>query len=448
MFVHTFDRCVLIGVAVSLIPAIASAQPRIEHISPPVIGCGKVSRVTFVGSDLAGAIDVWNSLPSGMLKAKLIESQSAKAIFDIEAAGNAPIGVFGVRVATRDGLSNAHLFLIDDLPAKARNADASMTVALPVAVWGTFREAEVDRYRIDVKAGQQVSFEVVGSRFGKDADPLLTIRDGHGKWIAERNNDPGLYYDFRFSHRFEEAGSYTIELRDSRFRGSPHNYYVLRMGRFPAGRVALPAAVLPGSNQICLPEIPGSAISVELAPARLTGPFFGSLRRPDDEGSSWVPLTTTFQQITVAREWDERRAKANELSISPATTFAFNLSPLRANPLLSVDRLILSGRAQATPAKVPGVLCGVLRKPGERQMFFFALAKGQSIHVLAEAQALNSPADLEVALTDRFGREPAEPMKVAARSISISLPEAPEPMVWQFGINSTMAAMPSPIESS
>ena len=34
-------------------------------------------------------------------------------------------------------------------------------VELPCALWGRFREAEVDRFTIEVKAGQRVSFEVV-----------------------------------------------------------------------------------------------------------------------------------------------------------------------------------------------------------------------------------------------------------------------------------------------
>jgi len=64
----------------------------IEHIAPPVIEKGKTTRVTFVGKNLAGALDVWNSLPSGVLKAKPVESQPERAVFDIEATPDGSSG--------------------------------------------------------------------------------------------------------------------------------------------------------------------------------------------------------------------------------------------------------------------------------------------------------------------------------------------------------------------
>jgi hypothetical protein len=396
----------LTTLALLVTPALLPAQPFVEHVAPPVAERGKTARVAFVGRELAGALDVWTSLPPGAVKAKPVESGPGRAVFDVEVSANAPVGVCGLRVATRDGLSNSHLFLIDDLPVRAgATTDEPIAVSLPAAVWGTFREAGIDRYRVAVKAGQRVSFEAVGSRLGKDADPLVTIRGANGKWVAERDNDPGLYYDCRFAHAFKDAGTYTVEVSDARYRGSVHHQYVLRMGRFPAGRVAVPAAVKPGRNELHLPEMDGAVLAYEYAPGPVPGPFFGALRRPDDEGSSWLPLAPTDGPITVARERDEARAQAQARTVLPAVTLACNWSPLRASPFLPLDVLLPTGRAQAIPAAVPGVLCGVLRKPGERHAFLFELAKGQTIYVRGEAQALNSPADLDIVLTDRFGKE-------------------------------------------
>ena len=381
------------------------AQAFIEHITPPVIERGKKARVVFVGRQLAGAHDVWNSLPQGALKAKPVESAANRAVFDIEAASDAPVGICGVRVATRDGMSNAHLFLIDDLPVRERNADVSMKLTLPAAVWSSFPEAAVHRYQIEVKAGKSVSFEVVGSRFGKDADPLLTIRDARGQWVAERDNDPGLYYDCRFEHRFAAPGTFTIELRDSRFRGSENFPYVLRMGRFPAARVAMPSAVKTGRNDLCLPELSSETTPFDFASRRLPGLFVANFRRADDDGSTWLPLMQTDFDVTLAREFDPKREQAFAAATSPSMILAFNLSPLHVNPLRSLDAMLHAGRAQATCARVPGVFCGVLRRPGERNTFMFELAKGQSIYVRGEAQSLNSPVDLDMVLTNHLGRE-------------------------------------------
>jgi hypothetical protein len=343
-----------------------SAQGFVEHLEPPALERGKTTRVTAVGSGLGKAQGLWTSLPPGAIKTTRVgEQTSSRAVLDVSVAADAPVGVCGLRLATEDGLANACLMLIDDLPVRGAVAGK---VALPVSLWGRFREATVDRFAIVVAKGQIVSFESVGSRLGKDIDPLVTIRDAKGKIVAERDNDPGLYFDFRFEHTFADAGTYTVEMRDARFHGSEHGFYVLRMGRFPAARVAVPMVVRPGKRaELRLPELAGASVGLNV-PKEAAGLFFGVLKRAQDEGSAWLPLEATDSDLTV------HQSPGNTMEVS-------------------------------TPAKVPGMLCGVLQKPGERQFFRLELAKGQRIQVRAEARAFNSPADLEIAFTDAKGKE-------------------------------------------
>src|SRR5262249_26737764 len=153
--------------------------------------------------------------------------------------------------------ANACLMLVDDLPVRPAPS-ATEKIALPGALWGRFREAIIDRFDIDVAAGQCVSFEAVANRLGKDVDPLVTSRDAAGKIVAERDNDSGLGFDCRFEHTFAKAGSFRVEMRDARYHGSEHGFFVLRMGKFPAARVGFPAAIRVGSaTQISLPESSG-----------------------------------------------------------------------------------------------------------------------------------------------------------------------------------------------
>jgi hypothetical protein len=346
------------------------AQAFVERLDPPVLMRGKTTRLMIVGSRLANALDVWSSLAAGKLEAKVVAGGKAdRAAFDVRVAADAPVGLFGLRVATADGLSNVHLCLIDDLPVKPvpDSAKVPAKVELPCALWGRFREAEIDRFAIEVKAGQRVSFEVVGSRFGKEVDPLLTIRDAQGRFVAERDNDPGLYFDFRFEHRFAVAGTYTIEVRDSRFQGHEHGSYVLRMGRFPAARVAVPASVRPGKRaKLMLPELK-ETIEVDIPAGQTMGPMSLTLERPGDEGSAWLPVEVSDLDAVSAS--------------SEATT------PMKA-----------------TPAKVPAQLCGVLVKGNERQFFRLTLDKGQAIYATGHGRRLNSSIDLEIALTDEKGQ--------------------------------------------
>lgn len=349
--------------ALLVVASAARAQGRIEHLEPPVLARGQVTRVVLVGTNLARPLDLWTALPGGAIKvAPVGEATPTRAVLDVTVAADAPVGVFGLRLATTAGLSNAALALVDDLPVKA----AAPKVALPAALWGRFRAGAMDRYTLDVQAGQRVSFEVVGNRLGKDVDPLLTIRDAQGRFVAERDNDGGLYFDLRFEHEFRTAGSYTVEVRDARFHGHEHGTYVLRMGKFPAGRVAVPAVVKPGSA-VRLPEVGGDLLPVTV-PSGQRGVFFGPLKRAGDEGSTWVPLEASPADVTV------HQMPGNSMET-------------------------------ATPAKVPGVLCGVLLQPGERHFYRLDLAKGQKVQVRAEAKSLNSPADLEIGITDATGKE-------------------------------------------
>jgi hypothetical protein len=394
-------------VAVLALPAAAPAQGFVESISPPVVERGKTTRVTFVGRQLADALDVWHSLPAGALRAKPVESRSDRAVFDVTAAADAPVGVCGVRVATADGLTNAHLFLVDDLPVRPRaGGDSPMSLPHGVAVWGTLREGTVDRYTLTAAAGERFGIEVVANRFGKDADPLVTIRDSHGKFVAERDNDPGLYFDFRFEHTFATSGTYTLEVRDARFKGNEHHHYVLRVGRFPAGRVAVPSAVEVGfRSELALPEVPGSRFPVAASRADVPEPVFAAVKRPGDHGSAWVPLTAARGTVTVADPFDPARDAALSQLASGPTGLSILLSPMRANPFLVLDRHLTLGRPQATPAAVPGTLCGVLRAPNRPDAFRVRLATGQRLFLRGEAKALNSPADLELVVTDRTGKE-------------------------------------------
>ena len=183
------------------------AGPFIEQISPPVLRRGQTNRITLTGRELDGAVDLWASTPGVKIGARQIERNNESQVsFDVEVPEKSPLGIYGMRVATQSGLSNVHLFLIDELPLQSRN-DASANesletarrVSLPAAIHNVCHAATIDRYEIEVTAGQAITFEVVGNRLGKDYDPLVTIRDTQGRIVVERDNDVGLFFDCRFS---------------------------------------------------------------------------------------------------------------------------------------------------------------------------------------------------------------------------------------------------------
>jgi len=346
----------------------------VERLSPPALCRGKTSRVTLIGSELRGATSLWTSLPAKLVTAALVEaSQDGHAAFDVHVDRNAPLGLYGLRLGTRGGLSNVKLFLIDDLAVVTERESSPRTgspqrLSLPVAVMGKAEEADIDRYAIDVAAAQRVTFEVVGSRLGQDFDPVVTIKDARGRPLVERDNDIGLLFDCRFAHRFEKPGAYTIEVRDSRYRGSDHLVYVLRVGQFPEGRLAFPSTIRPGES-VSL-RIPGDEpFTQDVAiPSTTTPPsFFQEVRGPGDQASAWVPIQVSTYLNTMEQEPNDVPAKA-------------------------------------TLAPIPRVLHGTIASPTDRDAFAFELAAGQRLTARVESRALGSPADLDIALFEPDGK--------------------------------------------
>ncbi len=375
----------------------AFPQAFVEQLSPPVLQRGTVNRIEVLGSDTAEAIGLWSSSPADLFRARPVEASGAnRAVFDVELTAQAPLGLYGLRLATRGGLSNVHLFLIDELPVTrkdsiSRNAlasgsqvsDASQQpdasafrlmadhVKLPACITATCRPASIDRYSITVEKGQRVAFEVIGNRLGKDYDPLVRVRDAKGKVVAECDNSVGLFFDCRFAHTFAEAGTYTVEVRDSRFEGHPTWHYVLRMGDFPEARVSVPSSVRIGeTTTLTFPQVPGLQLPVEFAADRPLGSFFQEVRHSPTGLATWIPLT---------------------LSDLPT---AVEVEP---NDTLETATLVAT--------KVPATLNGVLGKPGDVDWFAFELAKDQKLNVQGISRTIGSAADLELVMFNADGRE-------------------------------------------
>src|SRR5262245_25708905 len=122
------------------------AQGFVEHFEPPVLERGKTTRVTVVGSQFGKATGLWSSVP-GLKVTPVGEQTASKVVLDVAVSGDAPVGICGLRLATEDGLANASLLLIDDLPVQPvvnrPLTGLGSPEKLPVALWGRFREAAV-----------------------------------------------------------------------------------------------------------------------------------------------------------------------------------------------------------------------------------------------------------------------------------------------------------------
>src|SRR5207245_2162590 len=116
----------------------------------------------------------------------------------------------------------------------------------------------------------------------------------------------GLMFDCRFAHTFAAAGTYTVEVADSRFRGSEHMAYVLRVGRFPEGRVVVPSTVRPGESlALSVPGAEPFTQPVTIPKDAAPGGFFQELRRPGDQAAAWAPVQVAPYPNTLEQEPDD-----------------------------------------------------------------------------------------------------------------------------------------------
>lgn len=374
--------CLSVGLLVAGSPR-CLGQAFVERVDPAAVVRGESTRIVLHGSGLERATALWVSVPGGRLKATRVgASTPERAEFDIAVSADVPLGFYGLRLATESGLSNAHIFLVDEIatlpeeemsvPEGVSPMVASQVVQLPVSISGSILDEDVDLFAFDVTADQEVTFEVIGSRLGKGLDPLVTVRDAGGRVIVQKDNDVGLFFDLRFAHKFSQPGRYTVEVRDSRFRGSKHWGYLLRMGRFPAARAALPATVQSGqATVLTFPQLgvlkqPGAG---RVIPAGVTdGRMLFALKRPGDDLAAWFPLR-------VGRLAPVIEAEPNDVAET------------------------------GTVAQVPGALHGVIDKPGDVDHFRVSLKKGRLYQVQVETQTIGSPADIELILLDSSGQE-------------------------------------------
>lgn len=400
--------CLSMWLVMLVLTTTSNAAPFVERVDPPSLQRGATTRIVMRGRHLEQPVGVWSSATNNAWATKVIDAPQPlpaspaerfpelhlrseepgrtplrathDCVLEVTLPSDAPLGLYGLRLATRSGLSNLVIIAIDELPTVKRaelvadpKASVPLAVSLPVSVSADCRTGGIDRYAVEVTAKQRVSFEVIGNRLGKDFDPLVIIRDSAGRVLLQHDNDVGLFFDCRFSYTFQTAGKYVVEVRDARYDGHPYWNYVLRIGDFPASRMAVPSTLRNEPDEtVHLPEIGAVGAKPTLRSGNHSDPLsavgFREVRVAPYVLPTWLPFTSTELE--------------NRLEVEPN------------NDLMT-----------ATSAAVPGVLHGVLQAPGEQDFFALELKKGQTLQVTSAARELGSPADLELVLFDHMGKE-------------------------------------------
>lgn len=360
-------------VAAVLVPGVAAAAPRADHLFPAGGVPGATSRVVVSGTFPVWPVGVWTD--RGQLAIACTETPGS---FDVTVPADGAVGVHRVRFHDPTGASAVRRFLVDPLPAlpESEPNDAprsAQAVSLPVVVDGVVdKPGQVDCFRVELAAGQRLvaAVDAVG-RLASPFDPGLELLDERGA-LVERNLDAaGL--DPRIVHVATRAGS--VVVRVFGLPATPDSTIGLAGGASFVYRLTLSTGpVLTG----CVPGAIGATAS--LAP------------RGVDLAAVPVVLSTPGQ-AAVAGGGTVRTATlpgAAGLVEIPETTAAV----VEAGPW-----------PRATPlAALPACVTGCLETAGEARGVRFPAAKGKRLAIECAARSAGSAADPIVTIHDAAGR--------------------------------------------
>ncbi len=318
-------------------------------------------------------------------------------ILRVTMAPGAEPGQRELRLAAH-GLTNPVAFCVGQLPETAKESaegvapvgseqaesreaangapKAPLDVALPATLNGQIMPGGADRYRFAARKGQQLVAAVAARKlipYLADAvpgwfQPALTLYDARGIELAyaERYGfrpDPVLHFVV------PADGQYTMEIRDSIYRGREDFIYRITLGELPFVTGIFPLGGPTGASTTV------SLLGWNLPVATLT---------EDGKNKS----TGIYSLVARGGDW-----------ICNAVPFAVDSLPecLEKEPNDTPET--------AQPVTLPLIVNGRIGRPGDWDVFRFEGHAGQQIVAEVMARRLDSPLDSVLRLTDAAGRQ-------------------------------------------
>jgi hypothetical protein len=341
------------------------AAPAVTTTTPQAVAPGQQIDVKLRGSGLAGAAKLWTQFGAAAQLTPDVKDNgknAAEVTWRLNVPASVPVGIHGLRVAGPSGVSSLKLIMVDDLPSvvAAGNTaiDKAQELALLTAVDGTIANLSRNYFRINVTAGQKLSFEVVARRLGSALDPLLRILDANGRELTYSDDEPGLRGDARLHYTFANAGEYVIEVRDIGYKGGAGHFYRLRVGDFPCLSSPYPMGVTRGS----------------VAKVTFVGPDTGGVesvevRTPSEPDINWVNVAA-------------RRSNGK--------SSGFAMLRVEDGPV-AVETEPNNEPAKGTKVELGHSVNGRIEMPGDVDHFTFAAKKGQKFRFNAVTRRQGSP---------------------------------------------------------
>ena len=228
-------------------PLPAKPKPPVLNKATPASAVrGKTVRVKVEGQNLDGATEATTNLPG--VKAAIAAGGTATALeVDLSIAADAAPGPHQLIVKTAAGTSAPLSFIVDRfnpiMEAEPNDSPRTgQTIRLPATVVGAIGKAgDVDYYRFEAKAGQEVGVQLLTSAVGSKLDPVLELTDPDDRVVAE--SVKGL-----LGYTCPVTGVYAVGVRDRDYRGNATMFYRLNIGDIPIVTGVFPLGVQRGTE--------------------------------------------------------------------------------------------------------------------------------------------------------------------------------------------------------
>src|SRR5262245_7464819 len=251
--------------------------PTVREVSPLGLARGATVEMTVEGFNLARASAVYFSQPG--VKAQIVRIKELPDLPDIRLGANgtpstidlgplpprnqvtleldispdAEVGPVSFRLITPLGASPEGRFLVEpyygEAPDREPNdtPEAAFETYLPAILVGTIsKPGDVDYYKIEVKAGDELVFENAATALGSILKPVVGVYAADQSLLREfGGDDPETA---AFSYRFEKAGSHYIRISDYQESGSAGHFYRIKVGKLPVAISAFPLGVQKGKT--------------------------------------------------------------------------------------------------------------------------------------------------------------------------------------------------------
>jgi hypothetical protein len=343
--------------------------------------------------------------------ARVVVAHKVELRVDVNVPSHVTIGTHAFRVRTPLGSTEVQTLAIGYVPEVAEQEpnDASteaQVLNLPVTVNGRLQEpGDVDYYRFDGKAGQQLVLGIEAASLGSQMDSVLELTDETGTVIARNDDVAWQTRDSRIIQTFAKSGLYTLKVFDSEGAGNQGRgnqfYYRLTVGSLPLITSAFP---LGGRS--------GSSLSLSLE-----GTNLGSRKI--------VRVNATAQPGSVEDSHTSAQMNTRRIDLQATDGRPFNAIRVAHGDYPEViEQNRLSGLPFGQRVMTPVTINGRIDRRANgssADTFRFHARRGQKLVFAVAAEQLGSPLDAVIEVLDSRGRSIPRARVQAVSSTSIEV---------------------------